>query len=269
MTPLSTGTTNPAASAARQTGWQRSSGPNETARPHRRTSPALDRGDLDLGVPHTDPPSVSTGLASCAAAGRGRHLFTRDGAEAVVAAAMTELGGVDILINNVGAGDATALSLAGFLDTDDQQWHRLLDLNLFSAVRAARAALLSLLERRGAIVNTSSINSRVPATGPVGYSEAKAALTAFGKRLSEEFGPQGVRVNTVSPGVVGTALWRVRSASAPNSQPPRVSARRSSCRRYCNSSGWPRRGSPSLRKSPPSSRSSSPAPPPTSSDPTS
>ena len=48
----------------------------------------------------------------------------------------------------------------------------------------------------------------MPATGPVGYSEAKAALTAFGKRLSEEFGPRGVRVNTVSPGVVGTSLWR-------------------------------------------------------------
>jgi NAD(P)-dependent dehydrogenase (short-subunit alcohol dehydrogenase family) len=42
----------------------------------------------------------------------------------------------------------------------------------------------------------------------VGYSEAKAALTAFGKRLSEEFGPLGVRVNTVSPGVVGTRIWR-------------------------------------------------------------
>jgi NAD(P)-dependent dehydrogenase (short-subunit alcohol dehydrogenase family) len=42
----------------------------------------------------------------------------------------------------------------------------------------------------------------------VGYSEAKAALTAFGKRLSEEFGPRGVRVNTVSPGPVGTSLWR-------------------------------------------------------------
>lgn len=44
----------------------------------------------------------------------------------------------------------------------------------------------------------------------MGYSEAKAALTAFGKRLSEEFGPRGVRVNTVSPGPVGTGLWRDR-----------------------------------------------------------
>ena len=82
------------------------------------------------------------------------------------------------------------------------------NLNLFSAVWTSRAALPSLLERRGAIVNLSTINSRVPAPGPVGYSETKAALTAFSKRLSEEFGPRGVRVNTVSPGVVGTSLWR-------------------------------------------------------------
>lgn len=66
----------------------------------------------------------------------------------------------------------------------------------------------SLLDRRGAIVTIASINSHLPAAGPVGYSEAKAALTAFNKRLSEEFGPRGVRVNTVSPGVVGSPLWR-------------------------------------------------------------
>jgi len=52
------------------------------------------------------------------------------------------------------------------------------------------------------------INALVPAQGPVGYSEAKAALVAFSKRLSEEFGPKGVRVNAVSPGGVGTGLWR-------------------------------------------------------------
>lgn len=123
-------------------------------------------------------------------------------------AALTELGGLDILVNNVGAGDVDTLKLGGFLDADDDQWRDLLDLNLFSAVWASRAALPSLIARRGAIVNVSSINARVPAPGPVGYSEAKAALTALGKRLAEEFGPQGVRVNTISPGPVGTGLWR-------------------------------------------------------------
>ena len=140
--------------------------------------------------------------------GAGRWRGYADGAAAVVDGALAELGGIDILINNVGAGDADRFGLGGFLDVGDDQWRDLFDLNLFSAVWMTRAALPSLLERRGVILNVASINSRVPATGPVGYSEAKAALTAFGKRLSEEFAPRGVRVNTVSPGVVGTSLWR-------------------------------------------------------------
>lgn len=90
---------------------------------------------------------------------------------------------------------------------DDQEWRDLFDLSLFSAALATRAALLSLIERHG-IVNVSSTIALVPASGPVGYSEAKAALTAPSKRLSEEFGSRGVRVNTVSPGLVGSRLWR-------------------------------------------------------------
>ena len=135
-------------------------------------------------------------------------LSTPDGTATLVDAALSALGGIDILVNNVGAGDAERFGLGGFLDVDDRQWEELFALNLFSAVWTTRAALPSLLDRRGVIVNIASINSHVPSTGPVGYSEAKAALTALSKRLSEEFGPRGVRVNTVSPGVVGSRLWR-------------------------------------------------------------
>jgi NAD(P)-dependent dehydrogenase (short-subunit alcohol dehydrogenase family) len=152
--------------------------------------------------------AITPELEEATVAAVAADLSTADGAAAVVDGALGELGGIDILINNVGAGDADRLGLGGFLDIGDDQWRALFDLNLFSAVWMTRAALPSLLERRGAIVNVASVNSRVPATGPVGYSEAKAALTAFGKRLSEEFAPRGVRVNTVSPGVVGTSLWR-------------------------------------------------------------
>ncbi|ROO89984.1 NAD(P)-dependent dehydrogenase (short-subunit alcohol dehydrogenase family) [Actinocorallia herbida] len=132
-------------------------------------------------------------------------LSTEGGVAALVDHALAEFGGVDLLVNNVGAGDD--VGLGGFLDTDDTQWTRVFDLNLLSAVRATRAALPSLIERGGAIVNVSSINSRLPAAGPIAYSAAKAALTAFGKSLAEEFGPRGVRVNTVSPGAVRTAIW--------------------------------------------------------------
>ncbi|MGW1814275.1 SDR family NAD(P)-dependent oxidoreductase [Streptomyces sp. NPDC002125] len=132
-------------------------------------------------------------------------LGTADGVAALMAEAHREFGAIDLLVNNVGGGDD--VEPVGFLDTDDTQWTSTFDINLLSAVRATRAALPGLIERRGSIVNVSSVNSRLPAAGPVAYSAAKAALTALGKSLAEEFGPQGVRVNTVSPGVVRTAIW--------------------------------------------------------------
>ena len=128
-----------------------------------------------------------------------------DGPERLVAAARLELGELDLLVNNVGGGEGDAT--AGFLGVDDQMWQQVFGLNFFAAVKTTRAALPSLIGRRGAIVNISSVGARVPSGGPVSYTTAKAALTALGKALAEEFGPQGVRVNTVSPGPVRTALW--------------------------------------------------------------
>ncbi|MFI0357130.1 oxidoreductase [Actinomadura sp. 9N407] len=132
-------------------------------------------------------------------------LSTADGPGRLIEAALDELGDIDLLVNNVGGGDGGGVG--GFLAFDDQQWQGTFELNLFAAVRATRAALPSLLRRRGSIVNISSNGARIPHAGPVVYTTAKAALTAFGKALAEEFGPQGVRVNTVSPGPVRTAMW--------------------------------------------------------------
>ncbi|MEV6216934.1 SDR family oxidoreductase [Nocardia sp. NPDC051833] len=152
--------------------------------------------------------TITPELDKVSAATVSADLSTRDGAVSVIDAALEAVGGIDILVNNVGGGDPEWLDLDGFLSSTDEQWRHYLDLNLFSAIWTTRAALPSLLERRGSIVNVSSINAHVPGSGPVGYSEAKAALASFGKRLSEEFGPQGVRVNTISPGPVGTRIWR-------------------------------------------------------------
>ncbi|MFH8470734.1 SDR family NAD(P)-dependent oxidoreductase [Streptomyces sp. NPDC017991] len=152
--------------------------------------------------------TITSELEKTAHATVSVDLSSPEGATALVNTALDELGGIDILINNVGGGDIDQLALGGFLGTTDDQWRHALDVNLFSAVWTTRAALPSILDRRGAIVNISSVNAQLPATGPVGYSESKAALNAFGKRISEEFGARGVRVNTVSPGVVGTGTWR-------------------------------------------------------------
>lgn len=151
--------------------------------------------------------TITPELEKAAAAAVPADLSTRDGAVTVVERAVAAVGGIDFLVNNVGAGDPDGLSLAGFLDVSDHQWRTIFDLNLFSAIWTTRAALPSILERTGAIVNISSINARVPGGTPVGYAEAKAALTLLGKRLSEELAPRGVRVNTVSPGAVASPLW--------------------------------------------------------------
>lgn len=82
------------------------------------------------------------------------------------------------------------------------------NLNFMAAVRTTRAALPLLAQRGGgAIVTVSSVNSFLPDPGIIDYCAAKAALTNFSKALSKELGPQGIRMNTVSPGPVETALW--------------------------------------------------------------
>ncbi|GAA1687369.1 SDR family oxidoreductase [Glycomyces endophyticus] len=152
--------------------------------------------------------TVTPELEKVAAATVAADLSTREGAVRIVDEAVAAVGGIDFLVNNVGGGDADRMVVGGFLDVPDHQWDQVFDLNLFSAVWTTRAALPGIVERRGAIVNVSSVNARVPSGAPVGYAEAKAALTMFGKRLSEEVAPLGVRVNTVSPGVIGSPLWR-------------------------------------------------------------
>ncbi|GAA2310262.1 SDR family oxidoreductase [Glycomyces scopariae] len=152
--------------------------------------------------------TVTPGLEKVAAATVSADLSTREGAAGVVAQAVQAVGGIDFLVNNVGGGDADRMVVGGFLDVPAEQWATVFDLNLFSAVWTTHAALPGIVERRGAIVNVSSVNGRTPSGAPVGYAEAKAGLTMFSKRLSEEVAPLGVRVNTVSPGVIGSPLWR-------------------------------------------------------------
>ncbi|GAA1952546.1 SDR family oxidoreductase [Amycolatopsis minnesotensis] len=130
-------------------------------------------------------------------------LTTAEGNERLVEYAEAELGGIDLLVNNVGG---TALA-DGFLSATDEDWAHTLDLTLMSTVRATRAALPGLIERRGSVVNIGSVNSRLAVPHLVAYSAAKAALASLGKSLAEEFGARGVRVNTISPGPVRTTVW--------------------------------------------------------------
>jgi NAD(P)-dependent dehydrogenase (short-subunit alcohol dehydrogenase family) len=127
----------------------------------------------------------------------------------VIAHAVDAFGGVDILVNNAGGPPpGTSLPRFGFLDLGDDDWRDMLEFNLLSAVRACRAAIPAMLERAGgAIVNISSVHGRQPSAVNVDYGAAKAAMMNLTKALSEEFGPQGIRVNGVCPGPVRTPWW--------------------------------------------------------------
>lgn len=132
-----------------------------------------------------------------------------DGPSTVIATAVERFGGLDILVNNAGGPPpGTSLPRFGFIALTDDDWRAMLEFNLMSAVRASRSAIPVMLERGGgAIVNISSGVARQPSNVNVDYGAAKAALTNLTKALSEEFGPQGIRANTVSPGPVLTDWW--------------------------------------------------------------
>jgi NAD(P)-dependent dehydrogenase (short-subunit alcohol dehydrogenase family) len=146
-------------------------------------------------------------LKATGAIGVSVDLSTPEGPAELLARAEAEFGGLDLLVNNVGGGDGGADRTGGFLSFTDELWVAALDLNFLSAVRTTRAALPLLTAARGSLVNVSSNGARIPHVGPIPYTTAKAALTAFGKALAQELGPLGVRVNTVSPGAVRTAMW--------------------------------------------------------------
>ncbi|MEU6768226.1 SDR family NAD(P)-dependent oxidoreductase [Streptomyces sp. NPDC046853] len=151
--------------------------------------------------------TITPELKATGAIGVSVDLSEADAPARLIDRAEAELGGLDLLVNNVGGGDAGEGQTGGFLSFTDQQWYDAFELNFLASVRTSRAALPHLTRSRGVIVNISSNGARTPHAGPVTYTTAKAALTAFGKALAEEFGPQGVRVNTVSPGPVRTDMW--------------------------------------------------------------
>jgi NAD(P)-dependent dehydrogenase (short-subunit alcohol dehydrogenase family) len=133
-------------------------------------------------------------------------LSTPDGAGRAVEAVLARDQRLDVLVNNAGGGDASEEALRDPLGGSDDDWNRVLALNLGAAVRTTRAALPALTAARGAIVNISSSSARHPHTAPLSYSAAKAALNAFSRGLAETAAASGVRINVVTPATTRTDL---------------------------------------------------------------
>ena len=122
--------------------------------------------------------------------------------ERAVASTVEALGGLDVLVNNVGLA-----RIARFEDVPDDEWDAYWQLNVMSYVRATRAALPHLLERGGAIVNVSSTAGKRPSTGMPHYSVTKAAVLSLSRLIADLYAAQGVRSNAVTPGPTETDAW--------------------------------------------------------------
>ena len=139
--------------------------------------------------------------------GANAHVLAADlgaaeAAEGLAKAAEDAMGGVDILVNNAGVtADALVLRMK------DEDWRKVIDLNLTSGFRIVRALLRGMLRRRhGRIVGVASVVGVMGNPGQANYAAAKAGMIGMSKALAQEVAERGVTVNCVAPGFIETAM---------------------------------------------------------------
>lgn len=123
-----------------------------------------------------------------------------DAAEVVNRA--VERGGVDVLVNNAGTARFEPIESLS-LDAAREQ----IETNIYGVIVMTRAALQSLADRKGVIVNISSAAARFARPGGSVYAATKAAVDSLSRSWAAEFAPRGIRVNSVAPGPVETAIF--------------------------------------------------------------
>ncbi|GAB3163438.1 SDR family NAD(P)-dependent oxidoreductase [Myceligenerans halotolerans] len=130
-------------------------------------------------------------------------IHDRDSVDAAADAARSAFGRLDQLVTVAGGSVPTPDPE----EVSDEQWSRLVDLNLTGTMRCVRAALPLLRESpRPAVVMVSSVNG-LAAFGDEPYSAAKAGLSVLARNYAVRYGPAGIRFNVVAPGTVRTRVW--------------------------------------------------------------
>ena len=122
--------------------------------------------------------------------------------QAAVSQAERELGGLQVLVCNAGIAQVKL-----FTDTTDEDWRRMMAVDLDGAFYACRAVLPGMIHRKyGRILLVSSMWGQTGGSCEVAYSAAKAGLIGLGKALAKEEGPSGITVNVIAPGVIDTDM---------------------------------------------------------------
>jgi len=129
--------------------------------------------------------------------------FRADVSDRAQAEAMFRAAGdIDVLVNNAGIAQQKL-----FTDLTEEDWQRMIAVDVTGVFHCCRLALPHMIrEKRGVIINISSMWGQVGASCEVAYSAAKAAVIGLTKALAKEVGPSGIRVNCVAPGVIDTPM---------------------------------------------------------------
>lgn len=123
-------------------------------------------------------------------------------AKSLIDYANSRFGGVDVLVNNAGVSEMKL-----FTDITDEDWERMISTNLNSVFYCSKQALNYMLpNKRGKIINISSIWGLIGASCEVHYSVAKGGIIALTKSLAKELAPSNIHVNCVAPGVIETSM---------------------------------------------------------------
>lgn len=123
-------------------------------------------------------------------------------ADAMIEYCLKEFGGLDVLVNNAGISQDKL-----FTDITDDDWERMMSVNVTSVFNCSRKALQHMIwEKSGSIINITSMWGETGGSCEVHYSASKAAIIGMTKALAKEVGPSNIRVNAVSPGVIMTDM---------------------------------------------------------------
>ncbi len=155
------------------------------------------------------------------------HVFTADlgdpaSTDALVKDAEAAMGKLDILVNNAGlTRDNIAMRMK------DEEWQKVIDVNLTAGFRLARAAMRGMMKRRvGRIVGITSVVGVTGNPGQANYAAAKAGMIGMSKALAQELASRGITVNCVAPGFIETAMTDALTEEQRNQILPKVPAGR-------------------------------------------
>jgi NAD(P)-dependent dehydrogenase (short-subunit alcohol dehydrogenase family) len=174
----------------------------------RATALALAASDAHIALVGRDARALEDVMAEIAHAGRESIAVVADllsdrSASDIVSAAVARFGAVDVVVNAAGA-----IAMGTTDETPDEVWDGMMALNVRVPFRLMRAAFPYLKERKGAVVNVSSVNGRRVFPNLAAYNTSKAALDQLTRCAAIEWASHGVRVNAVNPGVTVTNLHR-------------------------------------------------------------